>query len=62
MADGVGSAANGYRKRADALRAEAEAITNPQTKLALLNIASNYEQLANTMDANDRRHPHLRLG
>ena len=36
-----------YRARAEQLRAEAELIRDPATRKALLDIASNYDQLAN---------------
>ena len=44
-----------YRDRALQLRAEAEQVSNPEARQALLNIAGNYEQLAKTLDANDAR-------
>jgi len=43
--DGARSAI-GYEARAIQIRAEAENISNPQTKKAMLRIADNYEQLA----------------
>ena len=38
--------AKGYKACAPQIRAEAENISYPETKQALLNIAANYEQLA----------------
>jgi hypothetical protein len=50
--------AKGYQARAEQLRAEAAGIKNADTKLALLNLASNYEQLANHV-LKHRKPPHL---
>jgi hypothetical protein len=54
MDDKPGSA-NGYRKRAEHLRAEAKAIASVGTKQALLDIAGDYDRLASSIDANARR-------
>jgi len=45
MSEGAQSA-KGYRARAAQIRADADAMTNPETRQALLRIAANYEQLA----------------
>jgi hypothetical protein len=42
--------ARGYRARAAQLRAEAETMSNPNTREALLRIASSYEQLAKRVE------------
>ena len=42
--------AGGYRARAEKLRTEAETIKDERTRKALLNIAANYEQLANSVE------------
>ena len=47
--------ARGYRARAEQLRAEAETMTNPETREALLRIASNYEQLAKRVEKSGNR-------
>ena len=44
--------AKGYRARAEQIRAEAEAMTNLETRQALLHIAANYEQLAYRVEKN----------
>jgi hypothetical protein len=41
--------ATGYLPRAEQLRAEAARMTNPKNKQAMLNLAANYEQLANSV-------------
>jgi len=41
--------ATGYLPRAEQLRAEAAKMTNPKNKQAMLNLAANYEQLANSV-------------
>lgn len=48
--DEVVRSAKGYRARAEQLRAEVERITDPATRKALLDIAANYEQLANRVE------------
>jgi hypothetical protein len=45
MSEGAQSV-KGYRARAEQIRAEADAMTNLETRQALLHIAANYEQLA----------------
>ena len=47
--------ARGYRGRAEAIRAEAEAMTNLETRQALLRIAYSYEQLAHRIEKTDPR-------
>ena len=40
----------GYRQRAADLRAEAETVTNAQTKKTLQEVAANYDQLAKSLE------------
>ena len=42
--------ARGYRARAVQLRAEAEAMSRPETRKALLSLAGNYDQLAHRVE------------
>jgi hypothetical protein len=49
------SFANGYRIRAEQIRAEAKTTTSAATKQALLDIAADYDRLACSIDANTRR-------
>ena len=41
--------ADGYRARAEQIRAEADSMKNPESKLALLHIATSYEHLADRL-------------
>ena len=41
-----------YRARAKQIRAEAERVPDIETRKALLDIAANYEQLANRVEKN----------
>ena len=50
----VERSAEGFRARADQLRAEAETIANPETQKSLLEIAIRYELLANRLSQNSR--------
>ena len=45
-----GTKAVHYRARAKQLRAEADTMTTPVAKVALLRIAANYEQLAHRVE------------
>ncbi len=44
-----------YRQLAAKARADAEKVTVPQAKQVLLDVAADYERLADTLDANARR-------
>ena len=44
-----------YREIAAKARADAEKVTVPQAKQVLLDVAADYERLADTLDANARR-------
>jgi hypothetical protein len=44
-----------YRERAAEVRANAESMTLPAAKRMALEVAADYERLANTLDANARR-------
>jgi hypothetical protein len=44
-----------YRKRATDLRAEAVALSDPETKQAIIDIAERYDRLADVIVAKDRR-------
>ena len=44
-----------YRKRAAEARADAESMTMRVAQRMLLEVAANYERLANTLDVNARR-------
>jgi hypothetical protein len=44
-----------YRERAAEVRAHAESMTLPAAKRMTLDVAADYERLANTLDANARR-------
>jgi len=44
-----------YREIAAKARADAEKLTVPQAKQVLLDVAADYEKLADTLDANSRR-------
>jgi len=50
-----------FRKKAAEARAEAEKMTMTQAKQMLLEVAANYERLADTLDANARRAREIRL-
>jgi hypothetical protein len=54
MSEGAKSA-QGYRARAEQMRAEADAMTNRATRQALLIIAANYEQLAHRVEKSAER-------
>jgi hypothetical protein len=41
----------GYRQRAADLRAEAETMTNSQTKKMMQDVAASYDQLARSLEA-----------
>lgn len=56
MRDGASSAER-YRERAEQIRAGVEMLADPETQQILLKIAADYEQLANTLDANAPRRP-----
>jgi len=42
--------ARGYRTRAEQLRAEADTVKDDRTKKALIEIAANYDQLADRVE------------
>ncbi len=46
----IGAHAQGYRARAEEIRAEALTMANLETRESLLRIAANYEQLADRVE------------